>query len=62
MLCTLQPLELLFTVLGSVVWNSLKALAQRQGTSLQLGQKQYVPLPHSSPKTRTLDSGKGNLS
>lgn len=42
-----------------VVWNSLKALAQRQGTSLQLGQKQCVPLPHNSPKTRTLDSGKG---
>lgn len=59
MLHTPQPLELLFTVLGSAVRNSLKALAQRQGTSQQLGQKQYVPLPHSSPKTRTPDPGKG---
>lgn len=59
MLGTLQPLELLFTVPGSVVWTLLKALAQRQGTSLQLGQKQHVPLPQSLPKTRTLDSEKG---
>lgn len=60
MLCTLQPLELRFTVLGSVVvWNSLEALAERQGTSQQLGQKQDVPLPHNSPKTRSPDSGKG---
>lgn len=59
MLCTLQPLELPFTVPGSVVWNPLKALGQRQGTPQQLGQKQGAPLPHSLPKTRTPDSGKG---